>query len=168
MWRAQESPALPAQMVSILRQEVDSMVRVIFLLAQEDCAYRNELISVAVNGQRWMAPGFRQPVTERQMVDLADRLNGWTRSAYHYGCAFIHLSNAHDHGARDPFLSLPDVERGAILVHMRHDHQGPCQPSPTFRDLVAFLPVVFEKIASNLECYLKYLEKGRNLDGSPP
>ncbi|MGF1640290.1 MAG: hypothetical protein ACFCUO_05025 [Rhodospirillales bacterium] len=166
MRRAQMAPALPAQMVSILRQELDSMVRAIFLLMQDDREYRNELITAAITGQRWMQPGSRRPVTDRQMVDLVDRLHNWTRSVYKYGCAFIHLSNLHDHGSRDPLFSLPDEERTSILEHMRYYHGGPRQPNPTFHDLVPLLPRVFEKIAGNLECYLKYLEQGRDFDGS--
>lgn len=145
------APPLPGQLVALLRQELDSMVRVILMLAQEDRAYRSALIRAAVTGQRWTKPESRQHVTDRQMVDLANRLNGWTRSVYKYGCAFIHLSNAHDHGERDPFLSLPEDERGAILAHMRYYHGGPCRSNPTFDDLVPFLPEVFEKIASNLK-----------------
>jgi len=142
------------------------MVRVIFLLAQNDHGYRNRLISAAVNGQRWTQPATHRPVTDREMVDLADRLNGWTRSVYKYGCAFIHLSNLHDHQARDPFGALPEEERETILAHMRYYHGGPCGPDPTFRDLIPLLLKVFEKIASNLECYLKDLEEGRGIDGS--
>lgn len=151
--------------MSILRQELDSMVRVVFLLEQNDYGYRNRLISAAVNGQRWRQPG-GQFVTDKDMVDLADHLNGWTHSVYKYGCAFIHLSGMHDHGARDPFLSLPEEEREAILAHMRYYHGGPCGPNPTFRDLIPFLPEVFEKIASNLECSLKDIEEDHDLGGS--
>lgn len=45
--------ALPGQMVSILRQEVDSLVRVVFLLSQDDRSYRSRLIADAVSGTRW-------------------------------------------------------------------------------------------------------------------
>ncbi|GAB4119851.1 MAG: hypothetical protein Kow00104_02560 [Rhodothalassiaceae bacterium] len=160
---------LPGQMVSILRQELDSRVRVVFLLAQKDRTFRNIPISAAVSGRFWTQPGTEprkeRRITDRDMIDLADRLHNWTRSVYKYGCAFIHLSNLHDYGARDPFLSLPDGERESILTHMRYFHGGPCGPNPTFRDLIPFLPDVFEKIASNLECYLEDLEKDGDLDG---
>ncbi|RME68583.1 MAG: hypothetical protein D6782_00940 [Alphaproteobacteria bacterium] len=72
----------------------------------------------------------------------------------------------HDHGARDPFLALPYDERESILAHMRYYHGGPRETNPSFRDIVPFLPAVFEKIASNLECYLKDLEEDRDL-GEP-
>ena len=50
------SANIPSQMVSILRQELDSMVRVIYLLAQEP-ARREVLITASVNGQQWKQPG---------------------------------------------------------------------------------------------------------------
>jgi hypothetical protein len=39
---------LPGQMFAILRQELDSLVRVVFLLAQRDRGYRGQLIKAAV------------------------------------------------------------------------------------------------------------------------
>lgn len=106
---------LPGQMISILRQELDSLVRVIFLLAQRDRDDRGTLITLAVEGKPWTAQGSRQRVTDRQMVELAQSLHGWTRSVYRFGCAFIHLSNMHDYKERDPVLSISDEERNAIL-----------------------------------------------------
>jgi hypothetical protein len=94
--------ALPGQMVSILRQELDSLVRVIFLLAQTDRAYRTKLIEASVSGKKWTANGPRRQITDREMIDLADTLHGWTKSVYSFGCAFIHLSSLHDYRMRDP------------------------------------------------------------------
>lgn len=156
--------ALPGQMVSILRQELDSLVRVIFLLAQKDRGHRNRLIQASVSGENWTGKGFRRRVTDREMVDLADKLHHWTKSAYTFGCAFIHLSNLHDYRTRDPLSQIPKEERDAILGHLRYYHGGPCQPSPTFDDIVPLLPSVFTKIADNLECYLKQLEQDEDLD----
>ena len=39
--------ALPGQMVSVLRQELDSLVRVIFVLSQGDRAYRRQLVEAS-------------------------------------------------------------------------------------------------------------------------
>jgi hypothetical protein len=144
-------------MVAVLRQELDSMVRVIFLLRQ-DLPRRRQLISAAVQGERWTRENSRSPVTDREMVDIADELFGWTRSVYKFGCAFIHLSNLHDYNDRDPVESLPSAERENLLEHCRHYHGGPPVGSETLDDLVPFLPAVLDKISGNLECYLKTLE----------
>jgi hypothetical protein len=68
------------------------------------------------------------------------------------------LSSFHDYERRDPLLILPKDEKAAILKHMRAYHGGPTVAEPTFEDLLPYLPAVFEKVASNLECYVEKLE----------
>lgn len=99
------------------------------------------------------------------MVDLADTLHGWTKSVYTFGCAFIHLSNLHDYQSRDPLDQISETERAAIVEHLRYYHGGPVAASPRFGDVVPLLPAVFAKIADNLECYVKQLERGEDLGG---
>ncbi len=140
------------------------MVRVIYLLAQSDHSYRQRLIAASVNGQRWRRRNTKGYVTDREMVDLSQHLHGWTASVYKFGCGFIHLSNLHDHKARDGFLAIDPPERADIIRHLRNYHGGPTEPNPTFVDLVPFFPRVFEKIADNLECYVQSLESGDDLD----
>ena len=152
------SAGLAGQMISVLRQELDSMVRVIYLLTQ-DLARRELLIDASVRGEKWTQQASRAKVTDREMVDLADALQGWTRSVYKFGCAFIHLSNLHDYNDRDPLLQLPDDERNDVLAHCRFYHGGPSPDAETFEGLVPYLPLIFEKIAGNLECYVEHLEK---------
>ena len=106
----------------------------------------------------------RRRVTDREKVDLADKLHHWTKAGYSFGGAFIHLSSSHDYRTRDPLSQIPKEERDAILGHLRYYYGGPCQRSPTFDDIVPLLPSVFMKIAGNLECYLKQLENDEDLD----
>ncbi len=148
---------LAGSMVSVLRQELDSMVRVIYLL-QQGSRRRDSLVAAAVNGERWSQEASRGKVTDREMVDLAQSLQGWTQSVYKFGCAFIHLSNLHDYNDRDPLSLISVQEREDILHHCRYYHGGPSEPNPRFSDLVPFFPSVLEKLASNLEWYLKDLE----------
>ena len=155
---------LPGQMVSVLRQELDSLVRVVFLLAQRDRAYRHRLIEDSVSGRRWKDPNSRRVVTDREMVDLTDELHGWTKSVYAFGCAFIHLSSFHDHRARDPLDQVSEAERKAILDQLRYYHGGPSGPSPRFTDVVPYLPMVFTEIADNLECYVKQPEQDGDIE----
>ena len=134
------------------------MVRVIYLLEQNP-GRRAELIGASVKAQKWHRHNSRAPVTDREMVELAQSLQGWTRSVYKFGCAFIHLSALHDYNDRDPFALLPPEERADILEHCRNYHGGPIGDAVGFGELIPFLPRVFEKIADNLECYLKELEE---------
>jgi hypothetical protein len=141
------------------------MVRVIFLLATDDRSYRDQLIDMSVRGERWRRRRSKKKVTDREMVDLADRFQGWTAAVYKFGCAFIHLSNQHDYGTRDPFLALPAGEQETVIQYLRHyHHRRPEAERPRFQDIVPLLPDVFEKIAANLECYLRELEAGKTLE----
>lgn len=153
---------LAGQMTAVLRQELHSMVRVIYLLTQ-NLQRQKTLIEVSVRGEKWFRENSRSHVTDKEMVDLSQNLQGWTRSVYKFGCAFIHLSGLHDYNDRDPLGQLPIQERDDIIQHCRYYHGGPSSSDPNFNDLVPFLPPVLEKIAGNLECYLKQLEKGELL-----
>jgi hypothetical protein len=148
---------LAGQMVAVLRQELDSMVRVIYLLAQPT-GRRGALIEASVRGEKWSQPSTRASVTDKEMIDLAQDLQGWTRSVYKFGCAFIHLSGLHDYNDRDPLQQLPVQEREDILQHCRYYHGGPSGNDARFSELVPYLPMVLEKIAGNLECYLDELK----------
>lgn len=154
---------LPSPIVSILRQELDSMVRVIYLLSVPDADYREELLKASVEGRQWTEKGGKKRITDREMVNLATKLQGWTESVYRFGCAFIHLSSFHDYKERDPMHMISADEKQAILKHMRHYHGGPIEPDPKFDDLIPYLPQVFEKISSNLEHYVRDLENGKTI-----
>lgn len=149
---------------SILRQELDSMIRVIYLLAATDIIERQRLIDSTLRGDKWKVQtkkGKWRDVKDREMVDLAQRLQGWTQSVYKFGCAFVHLSDFHNHLAQNPFNKLIESEKQDILSHMRCYHGGPCHDDPDMAELASYVPQVFEKIADNLECYLKELEQNK-------
>jgi hypothetical protein len=144
--------------VSILRQELDSMIRVIYLLSLSDMPYRQSLIEASVNGKPWTVKGKKHRITDKDMAELAGKLHGWTGSVYKFGCAFIHLSAFHDYSDRDPFAALPASEQRDILNHMRDYHFGPPQATPTFQDLTPYFPRILDKISDNLRNYVKQLE----------
>jgi hypothetical protein len=147
---------LNGQVMSVLRQELDSMVRVIFLLSLliDD---RNHLINLTLTGKKWKLRS-NANVTDKQMVELADTLNGWTESVYKFGCAFIHLSSFHDYFFNDPFENLGQDEIDSIKTHLNYYHDFPMTNELTMQSISFYLPMVFEKIESNLECYVKQLE----------
>ncbi len=72
------------------------------------------------------------PVTDKEMVDLGNTLQGWCKSVYKFGCAFIHLSNMHDYNDRDPLALISAEDREDMLGHCRAYHGGPNCTSPTF------------------------------------
>jgi len=143
------------------------MIRVIYLLSIEDLAERGRLIRSTLNGERWKVQtpnGKLREIKDREMVDLAQNLQGWTQSVYRFGCAFIHLSNFHNHRGQNPFAQLSNEERLDILSHLRYYHGGPARDDPDMRRLSLYIPRVFEKIADNLACYIEQLERSEVLD----
>jgi len=154
---------LYSQVIAILRQELDSMIRVIYLLSISDKDRRTELIRASVEGRPWTKQGSRRRITDREMVKLASKLHGWAESVYRFGCGFIHLSRFHDYRERDPMEAITSEERIAVLKYMRSYHGGPLTATPTFDDLLPYLPMVFEKITSNLEYYIEQLESGEEI-----
>lgn len=150
---------LTGQVMSILRQELDSMIRVIFLLKQT-IEERNHLINQTLNGKKWKLKNNKQ-VSDKQMVDLADSLNGWAKSVYKFGCAFIHLSSFHDYTFNDPFMNLEKDEITSIKKHLNHYHGFPMTMILNMESISFYLPMVFDKIANNLECYIEYLEENK-------
>ncbi|MDR3676674.1 MAG: hypothetical protein P4N24_14375 [Acidobacteriota bacterium] len=154
---------LQANVVSILRQELDSLVRVIFLLSQTDRTYRTALISASVDGHQWTRKDGRGRITDREMVDLSKHLFNWAKNVYEFGCAFIHLSSFHDYATRDPLDSVSAADRATIASYLNYYHCVHLGPNVKFAEILPYLPNVFDKISSNLECYLKDLEKDGDL-----
>lgn len=148
--------------VGILRQELDSLVRVMYLLALKDRGQRMKLIEDSVAGRRWRSPNGKS-ITDREMVNLANTLTGWAEAVYRFGCAFIHLSNFHDRQARDPFKALPTSERRHIISHIEYYHGRLRTKTPGIDDIVPLIPRVFDKVAGNLHGYLDTLEHGGHL-----
>jgi len=149
--------------VGILRQELDSMVRAIFLNSQPDVRERARLLTLAVSGQRWTRPtstGKLAPITDHDMVVHTQSLHDWAEMVYRFGCNFIHLSNCHDYNARDPFQALPYDERRAIAQYLRQYHGGRASPNSTFGDIAEYFPEVFNKVSDNLEHEIRALERG--------
>lgn len=156
-------PGVLSPAFSILRQELDSMIRVIYLLQITDLNERQRLIKSTLNGEKWkvLTPnGKFSVVTDRDMVEVSQRLQGWTQSVYRFGCAFVHLSDFHNHFVQNPFQSLPETERQDVLKHMRNYHGGPLSDNPDMEELSMYLPRVFDKIADNLKHYIDQLERG--------
>ena len=125
------------------------------------------MIEQTIDGNKWTIEtpkGKERQITDREMVGLVNQLQGWTKSVYKFGGAFIHLSNSHAYNSKNPFESLSNTEKEDILSHMRHYHGGPSTDSPSFEELATYFPMVFVKIASNLECHLKELEGNQALE----
>lgn len=151
---------LYGQLISVLRQELDSLVRVVFLLSK-DLHSRQHFISQTLQNTKWTLPNSRTVITDRNMVDLTDSLHGWTNSVYKLGCAFIHLSPMADYRNSNPFQQLEQAEIMDIKQHL-HNYHGFQLSDPLNMDTVKpYLLRVLDKVSSNLECYIEHLQNNR-------
>lgn len=145
-------------LIGILRQELDSYVRVIFFTSQKDLAYQKKLVDDLVQGKKWTKNRSDKRLTDKEMVDHATYLNGWEKYAYKFGCSFIHLSNFHDYYHSDPFKRLTNEEKEDCVRYLKQYHHGDISIDSTFEDIIPYLPKVFQKISSNLSYTLDKLE----------
>jgi hypothetical protein len=146
------------QVIAILRQELDSFIRVLYLLSIPDRSSREELIRQTLEGKKWTDERGNL-IHDAQMVNHANKLGGWEKNAYRFGCSFIHLSNLHDYQERDPLSTISSDDKESILSYMRSYHGGPTELNPKLKDVIPYLPKVFDKIADNLEYYTWILEE---------
>ncbi|WP_245133140.1 hypothetical protein [Mucilaginibacter straminoryzae] len=132
------------------------MVRVIFLVTLSP-ADRLHYINQTLNNEKWTLAGTRTQITDRQMVDFANTLYGWTRSVYKFGCAFIHLSVMADYNNSNPFLQLSISEQQDIKQHLHNYYQYPLSYNLSVATTGPYLLKVLQKVSSNLEYELQKL-----------
>ena len=158
-------PLSPA--FSILRQELDSMVRVIFLLNNENLEERDIYINDLMKGKKWhfrTENGKFRPIQDRDMVEISTGFQGWVNYVYRFGCAFIHLSNLHYY-ENDVFSSgLSDDDIADIEHYLYQYHGYNVNEELSLQSIRPYIPNVLDKISSNLEFYLDKLESGLVLD----
>lgn len=120
------------------------MVRVIYLLSIDDLEYRRKLIQDSAEGRQWRSKDGKKKITDKEMVDHANSLQGWAQSVYKFGCAFIHLSAFHDYNDRDPLELITPGEKVDIINHIRAYHGGLFTMNPTIQDLYPYFPKIFD------------------------
>ncbi|MGH3191250.1 MAG: hypothetical protein ACRDPY_22370 [Streptosporangiaceae bacterium] len=143
---------------SVLRMELDSMIRVIWLLHHPDT--REQILASCIAGEGFSEG--RTRVSDHRMAKDATEVNGWVQAVYDFGNTFVHLTNAHDYAVLDPFQTYE--HRGEVIRFLNNYHRGkvpgvPVNDSSTLRDLAAYAPYVLEKITSNLDLYVRELRE---------
>ncbi len=140
----------------VLRQELDTLVRVMFLLRQ-GIGVRRTLVQQTLDGERWKLPSGKL-VTDRVMVDLANELEGWSEYVYKLGCAFIHLSDFHS--GEDVALAarLSPDQCSDIRRYVQHYHGVQLSDEVRLSEVYSAADRIFEKISDNLEFCLEYVE----------
>ena len=138
--------------VSVLRQELDSMVRVIYLLSCSE-EIRLSLIQNTLSGIKWNT-------TDRKMVDYSNLYWGWTEFVYKFGCAFIHLSQFHEYPTENPFSKITKQDSATIKSYLNQYHNFPLESDLNTLTLKPYLIHIFKKVSDNMLHYLEGLENG--------
>lgn len=142
--------------ISVLRQELDSFVRIMYLGRISDISNRERLMQQTLNGQKWnevTINGKLKTVTDRDMVDKSSELKGYIQYVYKFGCGFIHLSDFHNYESENPFDKLEYSEQFDIKLYLHQYHGFPRDGELSISTLRMYIPSVFEKISSNMACY---------------
>ncbi|MDX2361464.1 MAG: hypothetical protein QNK23_11710 [Crocinitomicaceae bacterium] len=142
--------------ISILRQELDSFIRVMYLGRISDFNERERLMAQTLKGERWKvltANNKWRPVTDRDMVEKSTEIKGYIQYVYKFGCAFIHLSDYHNYNDEDPFEKLDYTEEFDIKLYLNQYHGFPRETELTVNAIEEYIPKVFEKISTNITCY---------------
>lgn len=152
--------SLYGQAIAILRQELDSLIRICFLLTLHDSSERSRLIEATLNGLRWKVG--KEIIRDRKMVDIAGRYNHWAPEVYEFGNRFTHLTDYHDYKQQDPLENLDSVQKKRIKNYLCSYHQFPEYKTINFENVVPYLPQVAAKVSNNLSAYLRDLERHKN------
>ena len=153
--------------ISVLRQELDSFIRVIYLGKLDDMNERQRLMGLTVNGQEWSEltiNGKLRKITDRDMVNFANSLFGYINYVYKFGCGFIHLSNNHDFQNENPFETLSEYDKTSIITYLNHYHNYPFENELTIENFKPYLLMVYEKVSSNMLYHLDELKEDRVLN----
>lgn len=143
--------------ISTLREELDSFIRVMYLGRVSDTNERVRLMTQTLSGEKWTVLTVNnkwKQVTDRDMVDKANELKGYIHYVYKFGCRFIHLSDFHNYVTSNPFDKLTDIENADIKNYLNQYHHFPSGQELTVENITNYIPDIFEKISSNLSCYL--------------
>lgn len=141
---------------SVLRMELDSMIRVIYLLNNPDT--RDRILASCVTGN-----GFKDErgrISDRRMIDIATHANSWVNAVYGFGNKFVHLTDAHNYADADPLQAYD--RKDEVINYLNRYHIGklpepPLGPISTLPDIAAYAPLVLDKITSNLLGYIERL-----------
>lgn len=153
--------------ISVLRQELDSFIRVIYLGKLNDMSERQRLMNLTINGQEWSEltiNGKLRKITDRDMVNFANTLFGYINYVYKFGCGFIHLSNNHDFENKNPFESLSRYDKTSIITYLNQYHNYPFENELTIENFKPYLLKVYEKVSSNMLYHLDEIKEGKVLD----
>jgi hypothetical protein len=142
--------------ISILRQEIDTFIRIIYLGRLSSVHERERLIALTFNDKKWnmqTVSNKTKNITDKDMVDIASEVKGYVQYLYKFGCGFIHLSNYHNYKIENPFDRLKLSEQIDIKFYLHQYHGFPMESDLTIETIEHLIPAIFNKISQNMLYY---------------
>lgn len=147
--------------IGIIRQEIDSVMRVAYLCEYESSkTHIAELMDNSVNKGDWHATNEKGKIVRVRDITMLENplMVGWEAVTYDFGCRLIHLSNAHLYKENDPTRIISKEERNKIVDYMKfyHEFEG---DDVSMKDIIIYLPKIFKKVWENTEYFIDELRK---------
>ncbi len=142
--------------ISILRQELDSFIRIMYLGRIPNIPERERLMALTLEGKKWnmlTENNKSKQITDKDMIEKANELKGYIHYVYKFGCAFIHLSDFQNYQTKNPFLKLEYNEEFDIKLYLYQYHGYPMDADLTVENISILIPDIFKKISENMACY---------------
>jgi hypothetical protein len=140
-------------------QELDQVIKIMFLLNNKK-SEKDQFISSSINNQKWFRIGKNEKkeyITDNELLNFTEKLNGWGKSIYNFGFSFKSLSNNYNYLLKNPIISLEETERSKIYNYIKEYHNKDFPIDFTMDKLIPLLPLVFMKITSELKIELEKL-----------
>ena len=153
--------------ISILRQEVDTFIRIIYLGRLNSVQERERLINLTFNDEKWntlTVNSNMKIITDKDMVDIASEVKGYVQYLYKFGCGFIHLSNFHNYQNENPFKKLKLNEQIDIKFYLHQYHGFSIENNLTIESIENLIPKIFDKISQNMLYYNEQLLNNGSID----
>jgi hypothetical protein len=142
--------------ISIMCQELDQIIRLLFLLKSNPNA-RKQYITSSINNQKWHITDIdnhKDYVTDKLLLDFTKTLSGWDKGIYEFGFSFNSISHNYNYGSKNPINSLSASDRKVLYTYIQEYHVKSFPKDFSLDDIIPILPLIMELITINLKKYL--------------
>lgn len=145
------------QAISIMRSELDSFVRVMYLLEHGERKYA--FIKQTFSMELWKDK--QGLVTDKKLLSNKS-LFGWERLIYDFGCYFLHLSYYHGLEYNKMVDTWGTKTKTQVRTYLYQYHGYKIEnfyipDNYNFDDIIFILPDVMKKITGNLKFFIEKL-----------
>jgi hypothetical protein len=145
--------------ISIMRQELDQVIKLLFLL-NSNKNDQKQFIESSINNHKWFivnSENKKEIITEDILATYSETLDGWDKSVYEFGLAFGSLANTYNYGTKDPIKSMGENDKEKIYKYISEYHNSNFPKDYDLSKLILELPTILNKISINLQKYMDRL-----------